>query len=322
MIDIGSAIEALKYGATSKIDAGGDDYGNMVAGSIIRGPNVSQYLDLFASRETSETNQETYVTYGNPPQVRKWSGESGYGDSPEYAVTVTNEEWFVGVEIHERVLRRNQLGKPLVRVQQLGNEALRFWDARALGVILATDNSVYNYAYGPKPYAKPLISATHARGATTQSNFLNSALTPAVLATSVQNFMTLFDFQGQRPIGAKPQRLLVGPGVIMTAIDAVMGQLRIVTAGDGATDNPILRFGLDLTAILHTVPTDFAALVDASNADDMPVLVQMEKQWEQRDNMDNPSDPVRRNEGGRVQLSLDCAGEAGAWAALRIYRIK
>lgn len=326
MLDIGTAIEALKYGATAKIDAGGDAYRKTVQGSIIRGPSgVTAYSDLFASKETSDTNQETYVTYGLPPQVRKWSGESSYGDAPEYAVTVVNEEWWVGVEIHERVLRRNQLGKPLIRVQALGEEALRFFDARALSVILATDASVFPFAYGPKSgtaYTKPLISATHVKGPTTQSNYLNSALTGATLATAIQNFMSLTDFQGQRPIGSSPGMLLVGPAVLVTAIDAVMGALRVVTAGDGATGNPIVQFGLGLAAVLHTVPTDFAALVDNRNPDDMPVLVQMEKDWEQRDNMDNPSDPVRRNEGGRIQISLDSAGECAPWAALRIYRIK
>lgn len=326
MLDIGTAIEALKYGATAKIDAGGDAYTSTVQGSVIRGDAISSYSDLFASQESSDTNQETYVTYGLPPQVRKWSGESSYGDAPEYQVTVVNEEWWVGVEIHERVLRRNQLGKPLIRVQALGEEAKRFYDARALSVILATDASVFPFAYGPKvsagAYNKPLISATHAKGASTQSNYLNSALTNSTLATSIQNAMALTDFQGQRPIGFSPKTLMVGPAVLMTAIDAVMGALRVVTAGDGATGNPILQFGLGLVAVLHTVPTDFAALVDGRNADDMPVIVQTEKQWEQRDNIDNPADPVRRNEGGRIQISLDSAGECAPWAALRIYRIK
>lgn len=85
----------------------------------------------------STKDKETYGWLGSTPKMREWVAERQRSGMLEHSFQITNKDWESTIEVDRNAIDDDQYGQIVLRAQQLGQEARRFYDERLAAVIEA-----------------------------------------------------------------------------------------------------------------------------------------------------------------------------------------
>lgn len=308
--------------------AGAEKYAAKVASCIIKGPARSTIRSIFSSPATSTRDKETYTGLGIQPKARRWRETPGHGATEEFSVTIENVDWIVDFSVHEKAIRRNQLQGALFDASQMGEAREFLRDERALEHLVEGRGTSEHGTENQNGYdGKPLISTTHRKGDSTQSN------KPAAVAFSDAKFMEYWNLMvafkdplDRHFAGRAPKHLMVGRTLNFTAIQVITSTLALIANGAGtagaAVLNPISAYNVEISCVAHSdvYPSDAWHLIDNTRSV-AAVIDQEEKAPQFRSNLGDPNDPERRK-SGKCVCQEDWAGDSGVGEWMNILRGK
>jgi len=178
----------------------------------------------------SSSDKESYNWLGNVPALREWTDERVPGALRTHEYEIPNRKYEATIEVDRETFEDDRLGQVKPRIEELALRAACHPDELVVGLLnggFATE--CYDGAY--------FFDSTHSEGDSgTQSNLLSAALDAAGLEAAITAMMGFKDDQG-KPLGVKPDTLLVGPDNFFTARE-ILNSVSIVVAGSTDVEKP------------------------------------------------------------------------------------
>ncbi|MBN2080905.1 Mu-like prophage major head subunit gpT family protein [bacterium] len=178
----------------------------------------------------STSDKESYNWLGNVPALREWTDERVPGALRTHEYEIPNRKYEATIEVDRETFEDDRLGQVKPRIEELALRAACHPDELVVGLLnggFAT--ACYDGAY--------FFDSAHSEGDSgTQSNLLSAALDPAGLEAAITAMMGFKDDQG-KPLGVKPDTLLVGPDNFFTARE-ILNSVSIVVAGSTDVEKP------------------------------------------------------------------------------------
>lgn len=172
--------------------------------------------EKIAMRVPSTTGSNLYAWLSAFPKMRRWVAEKHIKNLKAFSYTVENEDWEATVEVDRNHIEDDQLGIYAPQAQMAGYSAKQLPDEIVYELV---NGAFSNICYDGKPF----FDATHPVEAGTASNKGTAALSAASQAAAMAsygaartNMRRLKDEDG-RPLGVRPNVLLVGPALEDTA---------------------------------------------------------------------------------------------------------
>ncbi len=190
---------------------------------------VPDDFEPLVTRVTSTKDSEIYPTLGVVPRMTKFTGErkySGLGNKESF--TVKNETYTADLSIPLNSFDDDQYGIVNQRIADLAVEAKRF-PVEQIFTLIHNGASTKGYD------GKNLFDSHPAKGTATQSNALSTALSATSLQTAISTMKKFVDQTG-RPLGMRPDTLIVGPDLEVPA-GQLLNSTFFMSYGNSNTSN-------------------------------------------------------------------------------------
>lgn len=172
--------------------------------------------EKIAMKVPSTTGSNLYAWLSAFPKMRRWVGEKHVKNLKAYSYTVENEDWEATVEVDRNHIKDDQLGIYAPQAQMAGHSAKQLPDEIVYELV--------NQAFTTKCYdGQYFFDTDHPVGKVSVSNKGTAALSIASQAAAKASYgaartaMRKFKDEEGRPLGVRPNVLLVGPGLEDTA---------------------------------------------------------------------------------------------------------
>ena len=187
----------------------------------------------FAMTVMSDTLITEYPWLTNFPQMREWIGERAIKQLAAHNYELRNRDFEATIRIDKNDFLDDQLGMYATQARGAGDSAGRWPDEMVAGAA----SNAFDAAKGKCHDGRPFFDAAHPLdGAPAFSNLLTKPLKADTQANAATSFgaaeimlMEMQDPEG-RPLGLKPEILLVPPALKATA--------RILNSADRLDDKP------------------------------------------------------------------------------------
>lgn len=172
--------------------------------------------EKIAMKVPSSTGSNLYGWLSAFPRMRRWIGEKQVKNLKAYSYTVENEDWEATVEVDRNHMEDDQLGIYAPQAQMAGFSAAQLPDEIVYELV--------NGAFAQQCYdGKPFFSADHPVGGAKASNKGTATLSAESQAAARAGYgaartaMRKLKDEDDRPLGVRPNLLLVGPSLEDTA---------------------------------------------------------------------------------------------------------
>lgn len=209
-------------------------------------------LNKIATKVDSNSDSEDYPWLGAVPKVREFIGPRQLHDLANFNYNLRNKKWENSIGVQREDLEDNKFGQIKMRVQQLGQEAARYPEELAIGLLqLAMLNpTVAAYAgYDGKGFFATDHPAPREIGGAVQDNLDGNALTYANLWAAIYKMACYKDDVG-RFLGVRPSVLMVGTYLEDLAIDLCKSTFNVDTASSNTPmkENALRSVKLEVVA--------------------------------------------------------------------------
>jgi len=150
-----------------------------------------------------------YGWLGQFPSMRKWVGDRVIKDLKAYKYTITKDRFESTIEVDRDYILYDNLGVMKPAVQELARASKSHYDETVWG-LLEANTACYD--------TKKFFSTAHSMGGTTYANIGTAALTQASFLAARKAMMEIKGEEG-RPLGIKPNLLVVPPALEATALE-------------------------------------------------------------------------------------------------------
>ena len=227
-------------------------------------------VDRFATIRDSTNAEEALIFATSLPRMRKWLGERILNNFAAQESKVVNEPYELSVKVRREDIEDDKVGIYEPQIRDLGRRGKMIFQDLATEALL---NSHLALGYD----GQAITDTDHPvrpgdPGSPTQSNLFTTRPFNEANYSYVRTQMSMFLGEDGRPLGVRPNLLMVGPALEMEARRV----LNATTLANGA-DN-IMRGTSELIVVPDIVGTDWYML-DTTNAM-KPILVSRRKEAE------------------------------------------
>jgi phage major head subunit gpT-like protein len=188
------------------------------------------FWEKLATLVPSNDKMETYGWMTKLPRMREWVGERIVQNAESKAYTLLNKPYELTLELDRDEIEDDRYGVYNPVVSEMGNQAAR-WPDDLIAAVL--QNGTSELAFDDKAF----FANDHSFGGNTVDNlFTGTALTAANYAT-VRQTMLAYKGEDGKPLGVKPNLLVVPPQLEDEAKDILEVDLQINAAGTAAGTN-------------------------------------------------------------------------------------
>lgn len=177
---------------------------------------IEPQWDKIAMKVPSTTKTNDYKWLGKIPKMRKWIGDKQVDALSGHGYSITNDDWEVTVEVDRNDIEDDQLGIYKPQAEMAGESSAQLPDEIVADLV----NGAFTLTGFDGQY---FCDTDHPVGAGVVSNKLTVALDGSTLAAAKASYgaartaMRLFKDEHGRPLGVRPNMLVVGPALEDTA---------------------------------------------------------------------------------------------------------
>ena len=234
----------------------------------------------------SEGSSETYAWLGGTPKMHEWKDERVPQGLKEHNYTILNRDFESSIAVDRNAIEDEKYGQIETRVQQLANEASRYFDEMAFTLInqgtqsTGSAGTIYDGVDLSCYDGNAFFSNTHEEGDSgTQSNTTADALSADALQDAITAMKSFKDDKG-KPAHINPNVLLVPTNLEFTAREILNSQFYPSEGSETAKlSTNVLQGALDLIDTPYIDDADDWYLFD-SNRVVNPLILQMRKEPE------------------------------------------
>jgi phage major head subunit gpT-like protein len=189
----------------------------------------------------SDSNEEDYAWLGALPSMREFKDERLIKSLAEYSYTLANQKFESTIGVDVDAINDGKLGALQIRIRGLAQEVVRYKEELVMSKL---NSGATDLAYDGSAF----FCGTRTIGASgTLDNVDANALNAANLQAGFVKMMAYKDDQG-KPLGIRPDTLVVGPDKMLVAMELIGSQYNVDTANANVAmkDNVISKLGLTL----------------------------------------------------------------------------
>lgn len=182
---------------------------------------------LIATEMPTTLPTQNYAWLGRGAVMKQWKDRAIAQGVFQATMALSDLTWVAELDIDRQTLEDDQYGLLMKRAAELGSEPVRHWDELAYQGLANGFTSICSDG-------ADFFSASHSQSNSgTQSNITSSPLSDQALQTAEQTMGSLLDDQG-KPLGVKPNVLVVGPAKSRLAADLTDSDVVVHVPGDGS----------------------------------------------------------------------------------------
>lgn len=261
--------------------------------------------EKIAMKVPSSTGSNLYAWLSAFPRMRRWIGEKQVKNLKAYSYTVENEDWEATVEVDRNHIEDDQLGIYAPQAQMAGFSASQLPDEIVYELV--------NEAFTTPCYdGKHFFDTDHPVGSGTASNKGTAVLSVASQAAARAGFgvgrttMRKLKDEDGRPLGVRPNLLLVGPALEDTA--------RVLLTSERLEDGkPNLYKGVAELVVDERIESDSAWFLLDTSKPVKPFIYQERKKPEFVQQTDPEAEDVFSRKKFKFGAEARAAGGYGFW---------
>lgn len=167
------------------------------------------WSDQVATEAPSSTESNSYLWMSQMPRMRKWLGERQVQHFAGYKYSLTNDDWELTCAVPRNKFDDDQYGTFVPIIRDQGAAAKKWADDMLLEVILAAESSLCFDGQYFFDSDHPVDMFDAAKGS--YSNLITSFALTAENYADARRRMRLFKGDNGRPLGVRPDLLMVPP---------------------------------------------------------------------------------------------------------------